>query len=77
MIVNVCKASSMGEKPVEDAHIAIERELPTINSLAEGASFYRVEAEQIVAALKSLPQGTRYQLLLLMLEQAPVFYRGA
>lgn len=77
MIVNVCKASPLQGEEVRDAHIAIDQPLPEFESLDGASAFYRAEAAQIAAALKSLPQGTRHQLLLLLLEQAPVFYRGA
>ncbi len=78
MLVNVCKAAALRDEPVDDAHIAIEGQLPhDFGSLAEAAEFYRTQAKAIAGALKSLPQGTRYHLLLQLLEEAPGFYRGS
>jgi hypothetical protein len=77
----VHKASPLGAEPVPSVDIAIDRELPDdpkdIDSSKLRTEVFRADARAIHQALAaSLPQGTRYELLMLMLEAAPVLYRG-
>lgn len=54
---------------MSSAIIEISFKLPDFKSLEEARAVYKSEAEQVMAALKYLPQGTRHQLLILMLEE--------
>lgn len=42
-----------------------------------GESIFEQDAEAVREALQSLPQGTKYALLCLLLSDAPVLYRGS
>ena len=65
------------DKPVADTEIVISKEIPTLETLEAYNEFYAAEAAAIMAALEnSLPQGTRYQLLILMLKSQLNLYRG-
>jgi hypothetical protein len=59
-----------GDKLAQRSLVANEKAA----KLAE--DLFRSDAQAIRDALRSLPQGTKYQLLLLLLNDAPVFYRG-
>lgn len=77
MITTVCKAEPTGSVDVPGEQLAITAQLPRFDSLDEAEAFYQAQAKLIADALGRLPQGTRYQLLILMLQRAQVFYRGA
>lgn len=67
----------LSSKKIEDVRINIKDSLPKNLSLDEAKSLYQFEANVLFDRLKnSLPQGTRYQLLLLMLNDSPIFYKG-
>lgn len=69
-----------GDQDVESVTLAIDKAIPRVPSgmpLPEAGDLFRSDAQAIRDALRSLPQGTKYQLLLLLLNDAPVFYRGA
>lgn len=79
--VIVCKASPItADEPVEGVEIHIEKSLPDfadVKSLEEIENFYKDEAITIYKALRdSLPQGTRHQLLILMLQGELELYKG-
>jgi hypothetical protein len=76
LVITVCKADPTGE-PTRPAILRITEDFP--EERYKGApesvwrpawlAFHRQQAEKIVEALASLPQGTTDQLLLLLLEQ--------
>lgn len=78
MEIRVHKAARLlRNEPVEPATLHIADELPDeLPSLAEAEETFIADAERIEQALRTLPQGTWYQLLLLMLQRAPILYRG-
>ena len=76
--VQVCLASPITkDKPVEQMTINICGSLPEYLGLPETEAFFKQQAEDLMLALGCLPQGTRYQLLLLMLQDAKSLYYGA
>lgn len=75
--IEVHKAQGLGsQRVVQSVVLSILNEVPEQPSLEESTFFYKTEAKAIMRALSALPQGTKYQLLCLMLESAPVMYRG-
>jgi hypothetical protein len=67
------------DQDVESVTLAIDKAIPRVPSgmsLPDAEDLFRSDAQAIRDALRSLPQGTKYQLLLLLLNDAPVFYRG-
>lgn len=68
------------DKPVEDVEIHIFRILPhgeEFRSLREVKEFYHVDALNLFHVLKNhLPQGTRHQLMILLLQDTENLYRG-
>lgn len=75
----VCKADPITE-PVEGVNLVISDDLPyfhTLKTLEHAEIFYKVQAGIVFNALnESLPQGTRHQLLIIMLEKHVNLYRG-
>lgn len=78
MRIEVCKAAALhGDDHVEPTQIIVEQELPPdFGSLDTAGDFYQEQATAIADGLKALPQGTYYKLLCLLLERAPIFYKG-
>ena len=79
--VFICKASPItADEPVEGVEIHIEKSIANFDnaeSLEEIENFYKAEAMTIYKALRdSLPQGTRHQLLILMLQGKLELYKG-
>lgn len=78
--ITLCKASPITRnEPVEDVEIHIKDELPDYRDKAsrEIEKFYRQEALNLSDVLnKHLPQGTRHQLLILLLQDVENLYRG-
>lgn len=75
--MKICKASPLGDAPIDDVTIDISGTMPTDFGSLDGAKdFYKSEARALMEAHSALPQATRYELLCLMLESAPIFYRG-
>lgn len=75
--IEVHKAQGLGTYlDVESVSLLIHDEIPEQSSLKESTRLYKSEASSIMEALSVLPQGTKYQLLCLMLESAPTYYRG-
>ena len=74
--ITVSKAQGFTDKPVTSTTLVIDAEISQQQTLEESALYYKSEATRIMRALAALPQGTKYQLLCLMLESAPVMYRG-
>ena len=76
--LKVHKASPLGKEEAPSVTLTIGEAMKDgfTTSLEEAEEHFVAEAQTTRTALRSLPQGTRYQLLLLMLQDAPVFYRG-
>ena len=74
--ITVSKAQATSDKEITSTTLIVDEAIPTHASLEESTLFYKSEATRIMRALAALPQGTKYQLLCLMLESAPVMYRG-
>jgi hypothetical protein len=75
--IEVHKAQGIGDyQVVESTTLLLHDEVPQQSSLMKSKDFYKVEAKKIMEALSVLPQGTKYELLCMMLESAPVMYRG-
>jgi hypothetical protein len=74
--MKICKASPLGAAPIPDVMLDISETLPSDFGSVGAANFYKSEARALMDGLSVLPQGTRHQLLLLMLESASVLYRG-
>ena len=77
--IEVYKAQATGDEVIESTTLLLHDEIPQRLPREEGLSsedFYKAEAKKIMKALSVLPQGTKYQLLCMMLESAPVMYRG-
>jgi len=62
--------------PIESIALAVDLQHPELEGLEEAQEHYRRESAQVMAVLAAMPQGLRYQLLLRMLEAAPVLYCG-
>jgi len=77
---HVCKASPIGHDEVDDGMLVFDAEVPELEtaiSLDNVRTFYEKEAEKIMDVLnKCLPQGTRHALLVKMLQNSPIYYRG-
>jgi hypothetical protein len=67
----------IGEHQAPSFELLIDTDLPEMDSFDEAKRIYREQAESIFQALRSLPQGTRYQLALLILAETPNLYRGS
>lgn len=76
--IEVYKAQATGDETIESITLLLHDEIPELSrrSLHPADEFYKGEAKKIMKALNVLPQGTKYQLLCMMLESAPVMYRG-
>ncbi len=62
---------------IDNSSISIVETLPDNLSLDDMADLYKKDAAKIFAALSHhLPQATRYHLLLVMLEDAKIHFRG-
>jgi len=78
----VCKAEPIGGNIIEDVELHIKGKLPSmetkqLKSLKDVEEIYKTEALNVFDVLsKHLPQGTRHQLLILMLKDAQNLYRG-
>lgn len=76
-IVTIHKADPIVTgKPIEETHIQIKKVLPKFNSLQDARECYKEDADILCDALKALSQGTRYELLIQLLGDAPNLYRG-
>lgn len=73
--IEVYKAQPIGDQVIESVTLLLHDEVPQQSSL-EAKDIYKTEAKKIMKALSVLPQGTKYQLLCMLLESAPVMYRG-
>jgi hypothetical protein len=73
LLITVCKADAT-ILPVQPAVLSIAGDLPRVAGTDESEwrpntlALFRDEAQRIMRALKSLPQGTLDQLLMLLLE---------
>jgi len=75
--VTVYKAEGLGHCPeVADVTIHIAGSIPPSSSLEQSRALYRVQAQRLRDALYHLPQGTKHQLLILLLQDAESLYRG-
>lgn len=73
------KGEDLNGKIAETAIIKIEGVMPVTGkfSLLEINQYYKQQADSLYKALrKSLPQGTRYQLLIRLLQDHRIYYRG-
>lgn len=76
MEIHVWKAQPVvHDEPVSSVILRIEDPIPDSQDLEHAGAMFRRDAERILLALRSLPQGTWYELLVLMLKQAPSLYR--
>jgi hypothetical protein len=78
--ITIHKADRLtSDQDVPSVTLTIDKSLPHAPggmTFPEAENLFRSDAEDIRAALRSLPQGTKHQLLLLLLADATVFYRG-
>jgi len=74
--IEVYKAQPIGDQVIESVTLLLHDDVPHQSSLEESKDIYKSEAKKIMKALSVLPQGTKYQLLCMLLESAPVMYRG-
>ena len=79
----VCKADQLlAEEEVPSVHLRIEEKIPSLTAdISAGwhkraENFYDAQASEVHEALKSLPQGTRHSLLILLLQEKTDIYRG-
>jgi hypothetical protein len=65
----VCKADRVAAgQEVPDATLFIADRLPSFRTTREAREHFKADAATIMEALKSLPQGTRHELLVLLLQ---------
>jgi len=76
--IYVSKADPITSKePVDDAEIHIKKSIPEFGDLKQIEEHYKNDALDIFDILKNhLPQGTRYQLLLCLLNDSKNLYCG-
>lgn len=76
--IEVYKAQgpSLHSDVVESVTLVIDKEVPEQSSLVASKRVYRADAEDIMEVLAALPQGTKHQLLCLLLESSVNYYRG-
>jgi hypothetical protein len=76
--IEIYKADPItNDESVEDAEIHICREIPKDITLQDATELFRESAELIYKILENhLPQGTRHQLLIVMLEKHVNLYHG-
>ena len=73
----VAKADPISDVEVSDCTIRINQKLPSIYTYNFDLSTrYKKDAKAICKALKNLPQGTKHQLLILLLKEKEELYRG-
>ena len=78
MKIKIMKAEPiLADKPIEDCFIDISEEPRNPASLCEAQAMWNSQARAIFKCLKqSLPSGTIYELLIIMLQASPILYRG-
>jgi len=76
--ISLYKASPITKKkPVESAQITIEIEMPQVGSLKQAEQIYKRQAKGLLEVLSgALPQGTRHQLLIVLLQDSSNLYKG-
>lgn len=76
--VAIYKASPITRnEPVEDMAIVIGGDIPECNTLEEAENFYEGQASTLAKALfESLPQGTRWRLIIELMKLETKLYRG-
>ena len=74
--IEAYKAQPIGDEVIENMTLLLHDEVPRQSSLKDSKELYKSEAKKIMDALSVIPQGTKYELLCMMLESAPVMYRG-
>jgi len=76
----VCKADPTGEQVIESVALHVADSIPRIEGddyLEAYEHFYIAEADRIMEVLAALPQGTRHQLLIKMLQDKLCLFRVA
>lgn len=56
-------------EPVDSVRLTIETEVPEIASIEGSREFHKENAMWVMEALSVLPQGTRHELLIMMLQE--------
>jgi hypothetical protein len=82
--ITVFKASpTVRKEPVPSIRLEINEDVETADMVAECKTsmsdidhFFVVQADIVMEALKSLPQGTKHRLLIMMLQEHPSNYLG-
>lgn len=78
--ITVCKAQPTGDQVIPTVVLKIDGDIPSPKSdnwQEEYEHFYMAQAGLIMEALESLPQGTRHQLLIKLLQDKLCLFKGA
>jgi hypothetical protein len=69
--ITVYRGGSLGRKASVPCTLHLYNELTSsVIDVIDGEQFYKAEAREVMRCLEQLPQGTRHQLLILMLQDA-------
>ena len=74
--ISVHKAQGLRGDDPQSVMIRIDETIPVVPTLEAARNMYLNDAQTVMRGLAQLPHGTRYQLLLLMLRDAEIMYRG-
>ncbi len=76
--LTVCKADGLGvDDDVESVKLSVSGDLTTARRPGLPLDYvFNEDAETVMKALRHLPQGTKHRLLILMLRDKMVSYRG-
>jgi hypothetical protein len=77
-MVYICKADPITRnEPVPDMILNITNPIPDHKGFEECKKFHQEEAERLAQALfESLPQGTRHELIISLMQREVNLYRG-
>lgn len=77
MITIVHKGTSWPSKVVTpNAYLKVTKPISDHMTIDEARNTYKKDAKKVMRVLKKLPQGTRYQVFLLMFKDQESLYRG-